>query len=477
MLAHSPFRPLDPEYFDDAVLRIVNDDGSFLVLVPRPRHLPVERVELSPIEAPEVHSYPSPFDPSSCTTCSNHTYIPCPLLASTRSSESDSDTDSFSSLPALVTPDPSSPSDSPRMNPADRPDTPLPQYVLPPSYSNARPVSPPLVQLPPLTYDLTDAEVSLLEAYEHETELQDWYLKALEHSIWTPHTPHHTPYPRIRLSYVRHSTNRFGFHSNRDLFFFRISMGRTRFDTLLAPLRDEVRLWIDPLPMIDHTRFQFCMQYVFEEVVTCVFGDEEYTFPCTIYVYVRDWNLTWSEVANHCLFGTIPNRYGEEGMGPFGVERFRLWTSQFIVEELGDDHFRVLHKQGIKKRGRGIPVLENRGRLEDDMIDYWWRNRHIWKFSREAFGCLAMELIPCMSRYWILDVERRLDWLYAKCFPFWSHKPMRAPPHHVFKYNLFSPTSVSFTPVYTAPPLLIPDVEYDYSSVNNPFGTSLFQSV
>ncbi|THU76023.1 hypothetical protein K435DRAFT_879831 [Dendrothele bispora CBS 962.96] len=340
MLSNSFPRSPDPEYFDDAVLRIVNDNGSFLVLVPRPRHLPVERVELSPLEAPELLSNPSPFTPASCSLCLNHSYIPCPRLAATQSAESDSDSDS--SLPPLVTPIPSSPSLSPQMLPTACPDTPLPQYVLPPSYSSTRPDSPPLVCLPPLTYDLSDVEITLLEAYKYKTELQDWYLKALEHSLWQPHTRYHTPYPHICLSYIKHSTDQFGFHSNRDLFFLRISMGRNRIDSLLA-YTAEPWLWIDPLPMVDYRRFQFCMQYVFEEVITCVFGDEEFTFPCTVYVYVWDWNLTWGEIATHCLFGTVPARYGEEGTGPFSVECFRWWTCQFVVEDLGDVQFRVLH--------------------------------------------------------------------------------------------------------------------------------------
>ncbi|THV03255.1 hypothetical protein K435DRAFT_791962 [Dendrothele bispora CBS 962.96] len=155
-----------------------------------------------------------------------------------------------------------------------------------------------------------------------------------------------------------------------DLFYLRISMGWNCHDTLLA-FQHEPQLWIDPIPMIDFSRFHFCMRYVFDEVVTCIFGDEEYTFPCVTYVYIRDWNLTWSEVAEFHLMGTIPARYGEEGDGPFSKERFQTWMKPFIVNEVGDTQFEVLHCQGIKKRGTGLPVMQIRGKLEEDVIDYW----------------------------------------------------------------------------------------------------------
>ncbi|THU91546.1 hypothetical protein K435DRAFT_863276 [Dendrothele bispora CBS 962.96] len=95
------------------------------------------------------------------------------------------------------------------------------------------------------------------------------------------------------------------------------------------------------------------------------------------------------KVAEFHLTGSIPARYGEEGDGPFSRERFRIWMKPFIVREVGDLQFEVLHRQGIKKRGRGLPVMQIRGKLEDDFIDYWWKNRNIWKFSRAAFGVLC----------------------------------------------------------------------------------------
>ncbi|THV01742.1 hypothetical protein K435DRAFT_853434 [Dendrothele bispora CBS 962.96] len=96
-----------------------------------------------------------------------------------------------------------------------------------------------------------------------------------------------------------------------------------------------------------------------------------------------------------------------------------LWTKQFIVDEVGDTQFEVLHRQGIKKQGRGLPVMQYRGKLEEDFVDYWWKNQHIWKFSREAFGRSARNLIPSVTQYWVLDLERRLDWLWEKRLPLW----------------------------------------------------------
>ncbi|THU91075.1 hypothetical protein K435DRAFT_863720 [Dendrothele bispora CBS 962.96] len=463
-----------PQYFDDAVVRITNDDGSFLLLIPRSHSFPVELVELSAAEAPDLFSNPGPTvpQPTSCSLCSHHSERPCPRLRSLSPTPSDT---SDNSLPLLVTPVPSSPSLSDVMNFLARPDTPLPPYELPPSYSSVGLTSTSFVQLTPLTYSLNEVETACLEGYEYEMRQMDLYYKALGNSVWMPHTPFHTPYPRIRLSFLKHSADNFGFYRSEDLFYLRLLIGRNRYDSLLA-VEHESKSWLDPLPMVDYRRFDLCMRYVFEETVTCVFGEEEYTFPCIIYVYVRDWNLTWNDFARHQLFGSIPDRYGEGGDGPFSVERFRLWSKQFIVEEVGEEQFRVMHRRGIKRRGMGLPVSEQRARLEEDLTDYWWKNRHLWKFSRDGFGGLARTLIPSLTRYWFLDQERRMDWVYEKRFPFWSHRPLNMRPGVPLRYNMFSSTPISYLPGRGPIFLRTPDTDYDYASFDNPFGIPLYRS-
>ncbi|THU83543.1 hypothetical protein K435DRAFT_871185 [Dendrothele bispora CBS 962.96] len=441
------------EYFDDAIIRITNDNGSFLLFVSRDNSLPVELVELSPLEALGLHSNPSPQPPSSCHLCSDNSHPrSCPRARSLLETNSDSDSDSgsFSSLPDLVTPMSSSASDSDSMIRISRLATPLPGYEHPPSYSSNMPLFPSFIKLSPITYPLSSSELAYVESSVYDLDQQDLYYKAWANSLWKPHSPFHTPYHRIRLSFLKHATDRFRFHRAEDLYYLSISMGRNRMDTVLA-FQHESRLWIDPIPMIDSTRFHFY------------------------------WNLTWSEVAEFHLTGSIPARYGEEGDGPFSRERFRIWMKPFIVREVGDLQFEVLHRQGIKKRGRGLPVMQIRGKLEDDFIDYWWKNRNIWKFSRAAFGVYARDLIPSVTQYWVLDLECRLDWLFEKCFPFWCANPLLPPRSHVFRYNMFSPTNITFDPLFRlAPPprveLIIPDVDHDYTSFNNPFNTPLVRS-
>ncbi|THV01498.1 hypothetical protein K435DRAFT_853764 [Dendrothele bispora CBS 962.96] len=466
------------QYFDDAVIRITNDQGSFLCFISRDTSIPVELVELSAAEATDLHSNPGPQN--SCHLCGDHSSPPsCPYARVVRTSDpnldSDSDSDSFSSLPSLISPS-DSPAASTEMLSVVRPDTPLPDYEHPPSYSSNMPKFPSFIDLSPITYSLDDLEIAYVDASMFEMEEQDLYYCAWANSIWKPHTGFHTPYHRVRLSFLKHSTDCYGFHRSEDLYYLRMSMGRNRLDTLLA-FRHEPRLWIDPIPMIDYSRFHFCMRYVFDEVITCVCGDEEYTFPCVTYVYVRDWNLTWSEVAEFHLMGSIPARYGEEGDGPFSRDRFRVWMEPFIVNEVGDTQFEVLHRQGIKRRGSGLPVMQIRGKLEEDVIDYWWKNRHIWKVSRQAFKRSVRNLIPLATRYWIFDLERRLDWLYEKRFPFWCENPQLPDRSFLFRYNMFSPTHISFHPILALSSinveLIIPDVDHDYTSFDNPFNMPL----
>ncbi|THU75907.1 hypothetical protein K435DRAFT_880005, partial [Dendrothele bispora CBS 962.96] len=254
------------QYFDDAVIRITNDRGSFLCFISRDTSIPVELIELSAAEATDLHSNPGPQN--SCHLCGDHSSPPsCPYARIARTSDpnldSDSDSDSFSSLPSLISPS-DSPAASSEMLSIVRPNTPLPDYEHPPSYSSNMPKFPSFIDLSPITYSLDDLEIAYVDASMFEMEEQDLYYRAWANSIWKPHTAFHTPYHRVRLSFLKHSTDRYSFHRSEDLYYLRMSMGRNRLDTLLA-FRHEPRLWIDPIPMIDYSRFHFCMRYVFDE--------------------------------------------------------------------------------------------------------------------------------------------------------------------------------------------------------------------
>ncbi|THV01743.1 hypothetical protein K435DRAFT_853435 [Dendrothele bispora CBS 962.96] len=218
------------QYFAVVVIRITNDQGSFLCFISRDTSIPVELIELSEAEATNLHSNPSPQNSSqssSCHMCGGHSAPSCPRAREARSSDPDLDldTDSFSSLPSLVTPS-NSPSNSSIMLPIVRPDTPLPGYDHPPSYSSNMPVSPSYIRLSPITYPLSDLEIAYVDLAMYQLEEQDLYYKAWANSLWKPHSPFHTPYHRVRLSFIKHSTERSGFHRSEDLYYFRLSLKR-----------------------------------------------------------------------------------------------------------------------------------------------------------------------------------------------------------------------------------------------------------
>ncbi|THV06272.1 hypothetical protein K435DRAFT_849358 [Dendrothele bispora CBS 962.96] len=122
------------------------------------------------------------------------------------------------------------------------------------------------------------------------------------------------------------------------------------------------------------------------------------TFPC-------DWDLTRSESALYKLFGIVSTRYGEEEEGRFRVEWFRKWSEEFMIRKVGKDGF-VVDKLDIKKQGRGLLVMKKQGHLEKNFTDYWWRNRHRWKFSK--IGVVTESDVQEVFRFWSLYRGRKL---------------------------------------------------------------------
>ncbi|THU97380.1 hypothetical protein K435DRAFT_857691 [Dendrothele bispora CBS 962.96] len=205
------------EYFDDAIIRITNDNGSFLLFLwvyIRTLLLNLLLLAISVLITPIL-----------VLVLELARFLKLILIP---------DSGSFSSLPDLVTPTSSSASDSDSMLRISRPATPLPGYEHPPSYSSNMPLFPSFIKLSPITYPLSSSELAYVESSVYDLDQQDLYYKAWANSLWKPHSPFHTPYHRIRLSFLKHATDRFGFHRAEDLYYLSISMGRNRMDTVLA---------------------------------------------------------------------------------------------------------------------------------------------------------------------------------------------------------------------------------------------------